>query len=379
MNNAITLFRIRGIEIRMHVTFPLILIWAAFYFGVFTSQGWEGAAFGVIVTLILFAIVVLHELGHALTARGFDVPVKRIVLLPIGGVSQMGSIPEKPSQELAISIAGPAVNLVLAVLLVLAGRGLLPDKLTNASALMSNVGKLTFESIFLYVFATNIFIGAFNLLPAFPMDGGRVLRALLATRLEYTRATGIAVAIGQIAAWGLGLWGFMSGNLLLILVAIFIYMGAGMEGRTVRLRSVLRDLRTEDAYSRNVSTLSPGQTLQDAADLTLHSSQANFPVCKDGEVVGLLTLQGLVQALKQQPVDTPIDQIMLTEVPLLEPSDKLFQVQQKLSDNGYDALPVGKGGNFLGIITSRDINEIYQLATSSPALFPKRVEAGQSA
>ncbi|MEJ2010886.1 MAG: site-2 protease family protein [Anaerolineales bacterium] len=379
MNNAITLFRIRGIEIRMHFTFPLILLWGAFYFGVFTGQGWEGAAFGVIVTLILFAIVVLHELGHALTARGFDIPVKRIVLLPIGGVSQMENIPEKPSQELAISIAGPAVNLVLAILLVLAGRNLLPNNLPNTSALMSNIGRLTFESIFLYVFATNIFIGAFNLLPAFPMDGGRVLRALLATRLEYTRATDIAVVVGQIAAWGLGLWGFMSGNLLLILIAIFIYMGAGMEGRMVHLRSVLRNLRAEDAYSRNVSTLSPDQTLQDAADLTLHSSQANFPVCEDGEVVGLLTLQTMVQALKKRPVDTPIDQIMLTEVPLISPSDELFQVQQKLSKNSYDALPVSKDGKFLGIITSRDISEIYQLATSSPTLFSKRLEAGRSA
>ena len=218
MENAIKLFKIRGIDIKMHITFPLILLWGALSFGVLRNGGWEGAIYGILVISLVFVIVVLHELGHSIAALHYNVPVKQIVLLPIGGVAQLEEIPEEPKKELVIAAAGPLVNFVLAILLVLVAP-LLGQSLSISSLLniTSSLGVLSFSSIFIYIFTTNIFIGLFNLIPAYPMDGGRILRALLATRLSYVNATNVDVLIGQIVSWGFGLMGFLNGNFFLII------------------------------------------------------------------------------------------------------------------------------------------------------------------
>jgi Zn-dependent protease len=227
VDSSFGLFSVRGINIRVHITFPLILVWAAIQFGALTRQGVSGAVFGIIVTLLLFAIVVLHELGHSIAAQNYGVPVKQIVLLPIGGVAQLARIPEEPVQEFVIAIAGPLVNFGLAILMFIAGLVVgIDGVLSNPFSIARLMGEISPNAIFAYVFASNLFLGIFNLIPAFPMDGGRVLRALLATRLNYASATRIAVVIGQSLAWLFGLWGFLNGGFFLILIAVFIYMGA---------------------------------------------------------------------------------------------------------------------------------------------------------
>lgn len=367
MGSSFRLFAVRGIDIKIHITFPLILVWAAIQFGAVSDRGLEGAVFGVLVTLLLFSIVILHELGHSFMALEFDVPITQIVLLPIGGVAQMGRMPDKPVQEFLVAIAGPLVNFVLAIVLGVLALGLqfnvTPQGMLEA---LQGMGQLSVAAIFSYVFATNIFLGVFNLLPAFPMDGGRVLRALLATRLEYGRATSIAVLVGQGLAWLMGLWGFLGGGFFLILIAIFIYLGASQEGQLTQLRDVLADLTVEVAYSRQTERISPDDTLQKAVDITLRSFQANFPVCDEDRLVGILTQQQLVERLQRVGPGTLVRDAMKTDFDRVSPSDGLFDVQQKLAHSDLDALPVVDEDRLLGMITQEDIAEIYRLASSEP-------------
>jgi Zn-dependent protease/CBS domain-containing protein len=368
MGNSIRLLTVRGIDIRVHVTFPLILIFAILQFGVFTGQGITGAIFGVIVTLLLFAIVVLHELGHSIAAQHYGVAVTQIVLLPIGGVAQLERIPENPVQELVIAIAGPLVNFVIAIVLYLVHLVFGIGGVSNGEpmGLLMGVGQGGINAVFNYVFAANLFLAVFNLIPAFPLDGGRVLRALLATRIDYSRATAIAVTIGQSLAWVAGLWGFLNGDFFLILIAIFVYMGAGQEGQLVQLRRALGKLTVEQAYSRQARTLSPHATLQEAIDLTLTTFQSEFPV-RDGEqLVGLLTYQRLVEALNQRGAQTLVREVMLTDVKPVAPNESMFDVQQRMTDQRLDAIPVVENGRFLGLLTNRDVSELYRLAASQP-------------
>jgi len=369
MGNSIRLFRVKGIDIRVHITFPLILVWAAIQFGWLNGLGMDGAIFGIIVTLLLFSIVVLHELGHSIAALNYGVPVKQIVLLPIGGVAQLARMPEKPVQEFVIAIAGPLVNVGLAVIFgivgILAGFNL---TIGNLSSSMLDIANASFSSVFAYVFISNLFLAGFNLLPAFPMDGGRVLRALLATRMSYPRATAIAVTIGQGMAWLLGLYGFLGGGFFMVLIAIFIFVGAGQEGQLVQLRSVLGGLQVQQAYSRRAQTLSPESTLKDAIDLTLNSFQADFPVCDGTNLIGIITHTRLIQALNAYPPDTLVRDVMVEDIPYVSPNEGLFEVQKRFSEFGVDALPVVEGGKFLGIITTKDLNEVYQLLSKKPDL-----------
>ncbi len=367
MGSSFRLFSVRGIDIKIHFTFPLILVWAAVQFGAISDRGLEGAVFGVLVTLLLFSIVILHELGHSFMALEFDVPISQIVLLPIGGVAQMGRMPDKPGQEFLVAIAGPLVNFVLAIVLAVLALGLqinvTPQSMLQA---LRGMGQLSLAAIFSYVFVTNLFLGVFNLLPAFPMDGGRVLRALLATQLDYGKATSIAVLVGQGLAWLMGLWGFLGGGFFLILIAIFIYLGASQEGQLTQLRDVLADLTVEVAYSRQTERLSPGDSLQKAVDITLRSFQANFPVCDADRLVGILTQQRLIDRLQRVGPGTPVRSAMNTEFDTVGPTDGLFDVQQKLSRSDLEALPVVEGDRLMGMITQEDIAEIYRLASSEP-------------
>ncbi len=373
MGGSIQLFRIQGINIRMHITFPLILIWAAIQFGFLSGRGLTGAMFGVIVTLLLFAVVVLHELGHSLAAMRYGIPVEEIVLLPIGGVARLKEIPEDPKKEFVIAIAGPAVNFALALVLTLTGFILAPLlNLPFSPSLQLNLNNLSLLTVFNYVFVSNLFLGVFNLLPAFPMDGGRILRALLATRLTHLRATRIAVAVGQSMAWLLGLWGFLQGNFFIILIAFFIYVGAGQEERTTQVKSVLGNLMVEEVYSRGAKSLPIQASLQDAIRLTLNSFQSSFPICDGERYIGLLTHTRLVEALEKNGPTFPVEAAMIKDITPVTPRELVFDVQQRMSELKLDSLPVADNEQLLGLITSQDINEAFRLKASQPEVFQPR-------
>jgi len=364
------LFSVQGIDIKVHITFPLILIWAAIQFGFLGQSGFSlsGAAFGVVVTLLLFICVVIHELSHSLTSTWMGYPVKDIVLLPLGGVSQIEEMPEGPGQEFLMAIAGPLSNVVIAILLSIFSLFARVDLLASVRRLATDPMGLGWRDTLPYLIVTNVLLAAFNLIPAFPMDGGRVLRSLLATVMPHPQATDVAVRIGQGFAWLLGLGGLVTGNLIWILIAIFVYSGAAQEGRMTRIRGILEGMNVRHAFSRNVQAVSPDDPISHAADLTLESFQADFPVCDGDEIVGLLTHTDIVRALKMRESETPVREVMKTDFPTLQPNDGLFQVHQQMQASGLDALPVIEEGRFAGLLTSRDVSEAYQLLSISQEL-----------
>jgi len=366
---GIKLFTVRGIEIKMHVTFPLILVWAAVQFGFLSTGGFSlsGAAFGIAVTLFLFICVVIHELAHSLVAMRMGFPVRDIVLLPLGGLAQMERMPERPAQEFLMAIAGPLSNVAIAVLLTVAGLLLGIDV-----RLRTDLTHLGWADAFPYLIFTNIGLAVFNLIPAFPMDGGRVLRALLATVMPHARATAVAVKVGQGLAWILGLVGLWDGNFVWILIAIFVYSGAAQEGQMIHVKDVLRGLRVHHAFSRRALALSPADPVSRAADLTLESFQADFPVCDGRRLVGLLTHTDVIRALQQHRAETPVREVMQTKFPAVGLDDGLFEVLRQMAEAGLDALPVMDGEQFLGLLTRRDVNEVYQLLSVSPELLTQR-------
>jgi len=364
------LFSVKGIDIKLHITFPLILIWAAIQFGFLGQDGFSisGAAFGVVVTLLLFVCVVIHELAHSLTSTYMGYPVEDIVLLPLGGVSQIEKMPEGAGEELLIAVAGPLSNIVIAFVLGLIALVTPGNLFGSLRRLATDPLSLTWRDMLPYLLVTNLGLAAFNLIPAFPMDGGRVLRSLLATVMSQAQATDVAVRVGQGFAWLLGLGGLLTGNLIWILIAIFVYSGAAQEGRMTRVRGILEGMKVKQAFSRKVLSVSPDDPVSRAADLTLESFQADFPVCDEGKIVGLLTHTDIIRALKLRDPDAPVRSIMKTDFPRLSPDDGLFEVHQQMQGSGLDALPVIEEGQFAGLLTSRDVNEAYQLLSINKEL-----------
>ena len=239
MGWSFPILTVRGTVIRIHFTFFLFLAWiGAIYYA---QAGWPGAVQGVAFITLLFLCVLLHEFGHVFAARRYGVQTPEITLLPIGGVAHLERIPEQPSQELVIALAGPAVNVAIALLLFLALGALVPSE--GMEVQNANVNLLA------RLLWANIFITVFNLIPAFPMDGGRVLRAVLAHRLGYARGTQIAATVGQVLAFGFGLLGLF-GNPLLLFIAVFVYLGAAAEAHAVQMRQVSNGMIAADAMIR---------------------------------------------------------------------------------------------------------------------------------
>ena len=301
MKWSLKLGRLLGIDVYIHFTFLLLLGFIGLSHWM-ADRSLGAAANGMIFFLCLFACVLLHEYGHALMARRYGIPTKDITLLPIGGVARLERMPDKPIQELWVALAGPAVNVVIAAAL---GAWL---TFTNAwepiSALSATKGGLLER-----LFAVNIFLVVFNLLPAFPMDGGRVLRSLLAMRLEYARATRIAARIGQGMAVLFGFAGLF-GNPMLLLIALFVWIGAGQEAAAVEMKSSFAGVRVREAMLTDFRGLSPQDTVGDAARLLLAGSQQDFPVLEKGEVVGVLTHTRLLEALRDRGVNVPVGEVM---------------------------------------------------------------------
>jgi stage IV sporulation protein FB len=232
MSWSLPLLRVRGIDVKVHLSFVVILVWAAFSWGSGMDAGLEGAVYGIVATLLLFACVTLHELGHAVAAQHYGIAVQDITLLPIGGVARI-EVPQNPKQELAIALAGPAVNVAIAALLLLAGAVLQATSIATPARVMDAMGESQWGDLLPYLTVANIGLVFFNAIPAFPLDGGRVLRALLALRTEYGRATRIAASLGQGLAVLFGLAGVASGDVILIVIASVVWFGAAAEAQQV--------------------------------------------------------------------------------------------------------------------------------------------------
>lgn len=371
MRSSIKLFSIRGIDVRLHATFPLILIWAAFQFGYLTGGGAVGALFGVIIVSLLFVLVTLHELGHSFAARFFGVPVEQIVLLPIGGVAQLARMPRKPFQEFIIALAGPLVNVAVGILMLLLAP-FLGFSFTNPLLLLNSAPTITLTTIFAYLFYYNIALAVFNMIPAFPMDGGRVLRSLLAMWMNYGRATRIATSVGRALAIGLGIYGLFNGAISLLLIAFFVYGGATQEYRVVNHIERMRGLKVSHAYTKHPLTLSPYDNLQRAINFRQTGMQQAFPVVYAGKLIGFVRESDLQRALAERPLWTPIKDIMSQNVNPVSESSGLEEVEERMQAEQISALPVVDGEQFMGIITRRQIAEIIHTLRVRPDLIKLR-------
>jgi stage IV sporulation protein FB len=343
------------------------LIWAALQYGVFINGGLSGAAFGLAVVTLLFVLVTLHELGHSFAAQYFGIPVERIVLSPIGGVAQLRRMPEDPKQELVVAAAGPAVNFVIAILLLITA---FVFRLEIINPLVS-FSFTSWLSLFSYLFMYNIILALFNLIPAFPMDGGRILRALLALRLDYVKATRIAATIGRGFAILLGLYGLIGGGIFTMVIAFFLYTMAGQEAAVVRITHALRGYTVQQAYNASVHRLNMNHTLQHAANMMLYSNQDTLPVTEDGRLVGLVSKKELMELMQNNDPNTLVGHIMTRDVAPVSLQSEITAVQRRLQEENLDALPVvGHGQFLLGLITRRHIAELYRMLAFNPNTIP---------
>lgn len=347
--------RIAGTDLKVHLTFLLLL--AFFAWEGYQVGGAAGAVTESLLILAIFACVVFHEFGHILMARHFGIRTPDILLLPIGGVARLEKIPDEPRRELAIALAGPAVTLLIAVLLYLAtvaiGQPVTEDSLSEQGPFL------------VQLMAINVFLLLFNLIPAFPMDGGRVLRALLATRMGLIRATRAAAAVGQMLAIGFGLVAiFMTPfNPILLLIAFFIYLGAGAEATAVVTRTAGRGIVVQQMMVTDFRTLRVYATLSDAAAALMETEQREFPIVdNDGRLEGLLTRDHLIQGLSAHGPGATVSQVMASRPPTLTPEVGFAEALQALRDSRLPALPVvDHTGALVGLLTTANISDLLML------------------
>jgi Zn-dependent protease len=301
MGRTLKLGSIAGIRLQIHWTFSLIIVWVLAT-SLLAGKDWLAAIASVAFVLILFGCVILHELGHALAARWYGIPTRDITLLPIGGVARLERMPRKPSQELVVALAGPAVNVVIAAALFAT---LAP---VGAWGLALPGGSGTFLQQLMFV---NVALVVFNLLPAFPLDGGRVLRALLAMFLNYSRATRVAATVGQVCAVGLGFLGLF--NPMLLFIGLFIFFGAAAEAQQVGMQQRLDGFRVRDGMLRQFRVVPVNAAVSDCALDMLESRQQDFPVTQDGNFVGMVQMDAVLSVL-QDGTATTIGEIMQSDV-----------------------------------------------------------------
>jgi Zn-dependent protease/CBS domain-containing protein len=358
MSWSLNIGTITGTAVRVHVTFILFLGWI--FFATYVGEGPDAAMANLVFLVLLFACVLAHEFGHIFTARAFGVATPDVTLLPIGGVARLERIPEEPREELLIAIAGPLVNVVIAFGLVLvAGAHLKAGDLTVMdTANVSLVDRLA---------AVNLFLALFNLIPAFPMDGGRVLRALLATRLGFVRATEIAAFVGQGFAFALGFVGLFY-NPLLIFIAIFVYLAATGEAHMVAMRAMSRGVPVSSAMMTQYATLSPEAPVEDAVQALLRTSQSEFPVVDaSGKPVGLLGRKDLIRALKQHGPDTRVADAMTTTLPAIGYRQHLEEAFRILQEKSPPAVAVvDSAGRLVGLVTPETVGEMLMLHEALP-------------
>jgi Zn-dependent protease/predicted transcriptional regulator len=343
------LFAVGETQVRLHLTFLLLLVWIGA--AQWLHAGPQQAVQGVIFILLLFLSVLLHEFGHVFAARRYGIRTPDITLLPIGGVASLERMPEKPSQEILVALAGPMVNVAIAAILLL---------VLGAKFDLSHVANLeeAQSSLLARVAAANLALAVFNLIPAFPMDGGRVLRALLATRFGYTEATRYAANVGQAVAVVFGFLGLL-GNPLLVLIAVFVFLAASGESRTVEMRELARGFLAKDAMITTFERLSPDSTADDAARLLLSTTQQEFPVITpDGIVKGVVTRDALIEALRDKGGSTPVTDFMKTEIPTVRGTTCLENVIPLLMEGRAPAVAVaGQDQKVLGFITAENLAE----------------------
>jgi Zn-dependent protease/CBS domain-containing protein len=354
---------ISGIALYIHATFLLLLAWVAI--GEYqSSRSASAAASGVAFVLAVFATVVLHELGHAFAARRYGIRTRDITLLPIGGVARLERMPREPSQELVVALAGPMVNVVIAGLLYLWLRitGGVPAFVDSATL---SAGFLE-RGFLARLLAVNLWLVLFNLIPAFPMDGGRVLRALLAMRNgDYAKATETAARVGRFFALVFGVLGlFVVGNPFLVFIALFVWLGAAGEAAAAQTTAMLDGVPIQRLMITDVETLRADDPLSRPVRLILDGFQQDFPVVEDGIVRGMLTRSALLKALAEKGESARVGDVMDREFQQAAPGEDAEDVLARLKSCGCHSLPVIRDGQLLGVLTMDNVGEYVMVRSA---------------
>jgi Zn-dependent protease len=373
---------VAGIGIFVHWTFLILIGWIVLtdvVRGVEHNQPPNRIAAealeGTLFIAAVFTCIVLHELGHALTARRYGVRTQDITLLPIGGVARLERMPEDPIQEFWIAVAGPAVNVAIAVglcgaILILGGSG----AFSSAPGITIDVFE-RFDKFLMQLLWVNLFLVGFNAIPAFPMDGGRVLRAVLAHFSgDYVRATQVAASIGQMLAIALGFSGLFTPNPFLIFIALFVYLGAQEEAHLVQMRSLMKGLPVRAAMMTRFRALSPDDSLAIATSELLASAQQDFPIVSDGQVVGLLRRNDVISALANNGGGR-VGDVMQTDCGSVDDTEMLTSTFQRMRESGLSALPVVHDGRLVGLITLENVGELMMI---NSALSRARSQAAEN-
>lgn len=340
--------RLAGIPIRMHMTLLILLAWIAGSYAL-AGAGLGATAVGLFLVLSIFAVIVVHELGHALVARRYGIRTRDIMLLPVGGIASLERTPDKPSQELAVALVGPAINLAIAAVFWIGIE--IFGGTTRLSEVTSISGAIATQLMWI-----NVGLAVFNLLPAFPMDGGRALRALLAMRLGHERATNIAAALGKILAVALGIFGLFY-NPLLVIIALVVWMGATQERALVQLKSAITGVPVSAAMLRRVEAVSSDQPLEDAAALLLRGGLNQLPVIDHGKAVGVITRSDVATALAHAGPDATVASAPQHNVIAISPADSLDAVLDRLREepDSVGLVVDPADGSPIGVLTAEHL------------------------
>jgi Zn-dependent protease/CBS domain-containing protein len=351
MGWSINIGKIFGIRFRIHITFFLLLFFI--FISVLDQFGINRALLATLLICAVFVCVLIHEIGHSLIAGRFGKETKSITLLPIGGVATMEEMPEKPFQEIAMAIVGPFINLAIAgILYLFVGRwtgvgepNLYPDSV---------------KTFFAGLIGINVMLAVFNMIPAFPMDGGRVLRGILAIKMDYVRATSAAVFVGQALAMLFIFFGLFY-NWWLALIGLFLYIGAGSEKQQVLLKSVLRQVPVSEAMTTDFLTMRPDEPVRHAIEHFHHGRQDDFPVIGEAGVEGILTRDRILASIHEKGLDVPVSEIMDKTIASVDPKTPLDEVYKELLSSKKTAMIVAEAGRIKGMVCLDGISRYFMI------------------
>lgn len=357
MGKSLLIGKIAGIRILVHWTFLLLLGWIVIS-GISKGNDTTAIISTIVFILCVFFCVLLHELGHSLTAKRYGVETRKITLLPIGGVASLERIPEEPRQELWVAVAGPAVNIVIALVL-------LPFIQTDQLVVTEDLAGVSNMAGFLNsLFRINVALVIFNIIPAFPMDGGRILRALLAMKMGRMRATQIAANLGQFLALGFVFFGLTNGNPVLILIGIFVYFGARTENVMVQHLELLKDYTVQSAMITNFVTLSPADTVKDAAAKLLSGTDQDLIVVDNGQAVGIMTRALIINSLRENHAGVAVSEMMERNFETVAIHDRLTEVYANAQRKKNAFFPVVEDNRLIGVIDMNNIQEFVLIRSA---------------
>ncbi|MEZ5334226.1 MAG: CBS domain-containing protein [Methanolobus sp.] len=364
MNSSYKIGSVIGIPIKIHITFLLVLPVFALVFATnpqpygFADIGSPLMTYGLslLTTVLLFVCVLLHELGHSYIAKGYGVEIKDITLMLLGGVSSMEEIPREPAQELKMAFAGPLVSLLIGFALLILNivvSAYIPSYSSTWVYLMVNI-----------LGSINIILGIFNLIPAFPMDGGRILRAIFAKRMNYVKATHLAASVGKMFAFLMAVTGvFVFGNFWLVLIAFFVYMGASGEDQSTAVSVSLEKYKVADLMSENVISVEPEMSVEDLSHFMFENKHLGYPVMKGNSLKGIVTFTDIRNVLPHERYAVLVSDVMTKDVVTLPSSASATEAFKVMSANNIGRILVVDNDSVTGILSRTDLMRSLMLLT----------------